>query len=241
MFSAKGFPFLVIGHRSGIAVSRLLLAVLLINAALPRPAWGETTEWTRQFGSASTDVARAISVDPSGVYVVGTTDGALPGQTSAGSADAFVREYDASGNEVWTRQFGSANLDRIFGISVDAGGVYVAGFTGGALSGQTSASFEDAFVVKLSPQSAAELIAQLIADVVALNLKQGISNSLDSKLEAALQALDDMKEGNNVAAINALQAFINSVEAQRGIHIGEADADSLIAAAQAIVAQLSAP
>ena len=38
--------------------------------------------------------------------------------------------------------------------------------------------------------------------------------------------------------INALQAFINSVEAQRGIHITEADADALIASAQAIIASL---
>ena len=84
----------------------------------------------------------------------------------------------------------------------------------------------------------AEAIQQLIADVVALNLKQGISNSLDSKLEAVLQALDDVNENNNVAAINMLQAFINAVEAQRGVHISDADADALIAAAQQIVTLL---
>jgi hypothetical protein len=53
-----------------------------------------------------------------------------------------------------------------------------------------------------------------------------------------VRALDDLNENNDVAAINALQAFINSVEAQRGIHIAEADADALIAAAQQTITML---
>jgi len=92
--------------------------------------------------------------------------------------------------------------------------------------------------IYLSAGTPAQRIKKLIAGVAALNLKQGITNSLDAKLDAALQALQDMQENNNVAAINALQAFINGVEAQRGIHITDADADQLIAAAQAIIAQL---
>jgi hypothetical protein len=194
--------------------------------------------WTRQFGSPITDVARGISVDASGVYVAGETLGTLPGQTSAGSADAFVRKYDADGTEVWTRQFGSSSWDQAFGISVDASSIYVAGLTWGTLPDQTSAGSSDAFVVKLSILTPAELIQQLIADVIDLNLKQGISNSLDRKLDAVVQALDDLNQNNDVAAINALQAFINSVEAQRGIHITEAEADALIAAAQQIITLL---
>ncbi|MGH9862419.1 MAG: FIMAH domain-containing protein, partial [Candidatus Acidiferrales bacterium] len=84
-------------------------------------------------------------------------------------------------------------------------------------------------------------IQKLVNDVLALNLKRGISNSFDSKLQAALQVLDDMNENNNAAAINVLHAFINSVEAQRGVHISDADADGLIATAQAIIAQLTGP
>jgi hypothetical protein len=51
--------------------------------------------------------------------------------------------------------------------------------------------------------------------------------------------LEDANPQNDVAAINALQAFINKVEAQRGKKISEADADALIAKAQAIVEELS--
>ena len=83
-----------------------------------------------------------------------------------------------------------------------------------------------------------EAIQKLISDVVALNLQQGISNSLDAKLDAALQALDDVNQNNNVAAINSLQAFINFVDAQRGGQISDADADALIAATQEIITLL---
>ncbi len=87
--------------------------------------------------------------------------------------------------------------------------------------------------------SVGELIQQLIADVVALNLIQGIENSLDSKLEAVSQALDDLNQNNDVAAINILMtAFINAVQAQSGNQIPVADADDLIAAAQDIIALL---
>jgi len=73
-------------------------------------------------------------------------------------------------------------------------------------------------------QDPAELIAKLIDHVLSLNLQHGIENSLDSKLDAALQAIEDVNDNNNVAAANALQAFINAVQAQSGNHIPELDA-----------------
>ncbi|MHC5010134.1 MAG: FIMAH domain-containing protein [Planctomycetota bacterium] len=80
-----------------------------------------------------------------------------------------------------------------------------------------------------------DLIAALVAHVESLNLHNGISNSLDVKLDAALQALDDVNENNDVAAINALNAFINAVSAQSGNEVDTADADILIADAQEII------
>jgi hypothetical protein len=79
------------------------------------------------------------------------------------------------------------------------------------------------------------LIEQLIAQVKALNLQQGISNSLDAKLDAVKKALDDVNDNNDAAAINALETFINAVEAQRGNKILDEDADALIEAAQEII------
>ncbi len=82
-------------------------------------------------------------------------------------------------------------------------------------------------------------INQLITDVVNLNLHTGISNNLDGKLGAALNAIDDVTQNNDVAAINSLYVFINAVEAQRGNNIfDDEDADALISDAQAIIALL---
>jgi uncharacterized protein (UPF0548 family) len=106
--------------------------------------------WTDQFGTSSTDVVLGVYVDATGVYVAGYTLGALPGQTSAGGYDAFVRTYDADGNQVWTRQFGTSSSDYALGVSVDATGMYVAGTTYGTFEGQTSAGYGDAFVVKFT-------------------------------------------------------------------------------------------
>jgi hypothetical protein len=79
------------------------------------------------------------------------------------------------------------------------------------------------------------LVKSLTQQIIELNLQNGISNSLDAKLDAALQAIDDLNENNDIAAINTLQAFINAVKAQRGNKISSADADILIAAAQEII------
>ena len=85
-----------------------------------------------------------------------------------------------------------------------------------------------------------EMMANLIETVSNLNLQQGIENSLDVKLDAAVKALQDLNVNNDVVAINALQAFINAVEGQRGNKITDDDADLLISAAQAIINRLTA-
>src|SRR5438552_8346442 len=111
-------------------------------------------EWVRQFGTFRAtdqpDPARSVVADGS-VYVAGDIPGfylpALPGQTGAGGlSDAYVRKYDANGAELWTRQFGTEDLDFAYGLAVDSSGVYVAGATDNALPGQTSAGDFDAYV-----------------------------------------------------------------------------------------------
>ncbi|MHC4427309.1 MAG: LamG domain-containing protein [Planctomycetota bacterium] len=83
--------------------------------------------------------------------------------------------------------------------------------------------------------SIADLLSVLADQAFALNLQHGIENSLDAKLDSALQALDDVNQNNDVAAINSLQAFINAVEAQCGNHIPVEQADALIETAQQII------
>ena len=124
------------------------LGMFLTLAALPTPAGAQTVQWTRQFGSTGNEGVNAVAVDATGVYVVGTINGALPGQTSGGLADSFVRKYNTNGTEQWTRQFGSTTDDGAYGVAVDSTGVYVVGYIYGTLPGQTSAGFADAYVRK---------------------------------------------------------------------------------------------
>ena len=81
----------------------LILPALFVFSLTPT-VWAEATgeiEWVRQFGGVGPafDSAAAVAAEGS-VYVAGRTSGTLPGQTSAGVTDAFVRKYDADGNEV---------------------------------------------------------------------------------------------------------------------------------------------
>jgi len=81
-----------------------------------------------------------------------------------------------------------------------------------------------------------EVLAQTVFE---MNIQNGISNSFDAKLDAALNALDDVVENNNVAAVNALGAFENAVEAQRDEQITNDQADILLADAQYIIELLT--
>ncbi|MBN2128068.1 MAG: hypothetical protein JW741_01170 [Sedimentisphaerales bacterium] len=81
----------------------------------------------------------------------------------------------------------------------------------------------------------ADFVEDLAEAVEVLGLPKGTAGSLQAKLDAAKKKLEDDNENNDVAAVNALEAFINEVEAQRDKKIPGADADALIAIAQAII------
>jgi hypothetical protein len=91
---------------------------------------------------------------------------------------------------------------------------------------------------QITVQSPAQAIQSLSALVQSFNLQQGIANSLDKKLENARAALDAANAGQRSDALNKLQAFINSVEAQRGSELTDAQADALVASARRIMAVL---
>lgn len=105
--------------------------------------------WTRQFGTAAFDVPQSVDADDGGIYVVGGTGGTLPGQTSTGSIDVFVRKYNPGGHQMWTRQFGTAGFDEAIGVSSNGLELAVSGVVSGPLPGQTYAGgARDAFVRK---------------------------------------------------------------------------------------------
>jgi len=117
---------------------------------LAMPCHAQMTDWVREISAVSPADTRAhgVALDETGVYIVGYTRGTLPGQVSAGMTDAYVRKYDGTGSELWTRQFGSPDQDEASGVAADSSGVYVVGYTRGALPGHTNAGSQDAFLRK---------------------------------------------------------------------------------------------
>ena len=151
--------------------------------------------------------------------------GQVAGESATASGDwhAFL----------WTLEEGMTDLGTLGGAESYTYAMNDAGQVAGG--SRTADGEEHACLWQPIVRSPEELILALVDQVEALNLQQGIDNSLDAKLDAALNALDDVNQNNDVAAINTLEAFVNAVEAQRGNKIPEADADALIGAAEEII------
>jgi hypothetical protein len=102
--------------------------------------------------------ANTVSLDGS-VYVGGMTYmGNLDGNATYGKWDAFLTKYSSSGTKLWTRLYGTPEDE--YAMSLKAGSidsVYVVGFTGGNLDGQSiSGSEPDAFVSKFGANGSLE-------------------------------------------------------------------------------------
>lgn len=114
--------------------------------------------WTQQFGSDKQDSARAVATDADGgIFVVGATRGAMPGNPVAEKWDTFVGKLETDGTIAWIRQFDSdGGDDEASGVAVDgAGNVVFSGVTTGTMPGYTKVgghpNNEDGFVVSLRP------------------------------------------------------------------------------------------
>ena len=147
--SLSGTGVYVAGHTNGALVGQ--------SSAGGQDAWAARFDtsgnpvWTKQFGTPSLDAATGIAVAGNAVYVSGSTEGTMAGQTSSGDPDAFVRRLSTSGATVWTRQFGTASSEEGRSIAATTSGAYVIGVTLSALPGETSAGSHDAFVRHYRP------------------------------------------------------------------------------------------
>lgn len=100
------------------------------------------------------------------MYVAGYVTGQL-GCGSGGAADAFVRKYDGSGNELWTYQYGGPGFEQAFAIGIHSSRLFVAG----AQINPTT-SF-DAFVLALD-LNGKPLWVQVLQNTVANEYAQGV-------------------------------------------------------------------
>ncbi|MEZ6234232.1 MAG: GC-type dockerin domain-anchored protein [Phycisphaerales bacterium] len=109
--------------------------------------------WIRQFGALSTEFGNSLAPAASGgVYFAGETFSSLAGP-NAGGWDSWLCRYDANGNQMWIRQFGTSANDHVRRNSLasnEMGGVYVVGETSGPLAGPVIGG-RDAFLSFYDP------------------------------------------------------------------------------------------
>src|SRR6185369_12327046 len=103
-----------------------------------------------------------VAVDAAGnIAFAGTTRGSFTTFTISGFNDAFVTRYDAAGNQLWLKQFGTAGSDEANGIGIDSSGFIVAcGSVEGSLNGQPALGASDGFLTKLDTAGNTQWTAQ---------------------------------------------------------------------------------
>jgi len=122
-----------------------------------------TKQWTKQLGTSSGDWGNGVTTDSSGnIYMTGSTEGGLDGNTHFGKWDIFLVKYNSSGTKQWTNQLGTSSYDRGSGVTTDSSGnIYVTGYTKGGLDGNTNSSGSDIFLVKFNSSGTKQWTKQL--------------------------------------------------------------------------------
>ncbi|HVS18671.1 MAG TPA: SBBP repeat-containing protein [Planctomycetota bacterium] len=117
--------------------------------------------WIRQLGTNSLDGLTGMVLDGAGgVVLSGSTNGPLGGPY-LNNGDAWMARFDGSGNQTWSKQVGTSRLDQAEGATSDgAGGLYLAGWTEGALAAPTAGKM-DAWLGRFDATGAQQWMVQL--------------------------------------------------------------------------------
>jgi uncharacterized delta-60 repeat protein len=109
-----------------------------------------TKAWTKLLGGSGADYANSLTTGSDGaIYVAGSTNGNLDGQTNSGGVDSFVTKYNTDGTKAWTKLLGTSGADYAYSLTTGSdGAIYVAGYTYGNLDGQVNSGSYDTFVTK---------------------------------------------------------------------------------------------
>ncbi len=189
-------------------------------------AAGSSLVYSTYLGGAGFEEGRAIGVDASGVYLLGTTSstnwpvtaGAAQGTYGGGAFDAVVAKFNAAGTAlVYSTYLGGNGDDRGRGLAIDAAGqVYATGFTGstnfptanplqpafgGGVCG--AAPCTDAFIAKLNAAGTAFLYSTYLGGA---GNEQGLGIALDSSRNAFVTGIT---QSANFPTANPLQPALS--------------------------------
>ena len=146
-------------NRSPVNVAQGLAIVLITLLHAVASAQSVTWNWARTLDGGNYELVRDIAVqDGTGdILVAGTYQANIAGiapynlpASNGGTEDAFVAKFDAAGNLLWSRGFGSNQDDGAQGVAISATGqVVVTGLYDGSIPalGLTNAGASDAFIV----------------------------------------------------------------------------------------------
>ncbi len=110
-----------------------------------------TQIFNKTISAATNDLElTGLQVQGDALYLVGTKHFNWAGDLDKPyDDDGFVAQYSLSGNRVWQQGFGTRSYDDASGVTADASGVYVTGFTYGTLAGKQIGG-SDIFLRKFS-------------------------------------------------------------------------------------------
>jgi hypothetical protein len=109
----------------------------------------EERNWSRVWGSASNDHARAVAYDAdTNLYVAGYTEDAFHGATNPGIKCATLTCWDRNGTRRWTRLWGPpGSYAEAYDVAVNRdGAIFVTGQTWGPMDGQNAVGNGDFFL-----------------------------------------------------------------------------------------------
>ena len=157
-------------RRAGLLLTGL--GLLTLPAAAQNTSWS----WARGLHGTGYDAFGSVATDAAGnVYAAGSFEAAaLLGTsplTGQGQSDALVAKFDAQGNLLWSRRFGTTESNWAEQVVTDAqGNVYVGGHFEG------SASF-GAFTLSAGPYGSGLFVIKLDAQGTVLWAQQAVSSN----------------------------------------------------------------
>jgi len=138
---------------AGASVNDVFRISVGTSSAAPTKVWTKLLEAESgdQYGGGMTTGTDGA------IYVTGTTNGVMGGQTLIGYYDQFLTKLSPDGTQEWTRLFGSLNYDNGGGITTGLdGSIYVSGTVGANIDGQINSGLEDVCVTKFNSDGTKE-------------------------------------------------------------------------------------